>query len=836
MTRRTRRLLLLAVFVTPSWLSSQVLEEGRLADRHRRWLEEVTPLISGVERQAFDALDKDYRRDAFTERFWKVRDPHPETPRNEFRDQWELRLEEARHRFGTLADTRAQVLLLAGEPGFRLHGSCPAHFLPLELWEYPNGPDLPRPVSVVFVRDREHQATFRVWAPEEGLQAILQDEISGPPIDPIEMSGALKKDCLDGEEIALQLERAVSALTLRRLVVKDPDPEWVAAFLGRSTDLGLDAPTFGARLDVTFPGRQRSRTMVQATVRIPVESLLATTAEEGFRFLVDGEVLRQGTLFESFRYRFDLPAESVDGAEIPLVVERYLRPGDYTLILRVEDLLGQSFFRDTRELEVPSVSRQPVVEGATGAVALRADPEPTAYPDSLVAQSAGAIEDHSVTLLRPSIGLHTGNLRVHARTTGGGISKVAFELNGKRLMSKRRPPWSIEVDLGRAPRQHTLKAVAIGEDDLELASDEILLNAGPQRFAVRLVEPEPGGRYTRRLRARAIVDVPRGSRLDRLEFFLNETRLSTLYQAPFAQPLLLPDASEMSYIRAIAYLEDGHSTETVVFINAPAHLDRMDIDLVELYTTVVDRRGRPVEGLSETDFAVFENKVAQQLLRFERAEDLPFHAAVVIDTSTSMVTELDQAEKAALAFFEKIVTPRDRAAVLTFNDRPKLVVPFTSSLEVLAGGLAGLEAEGETALHDSVVYTLYHFGGLRGQRAMILLTDGQDSLSQYSFEESLDFARQTGVAIYAIGLDIPTNEHEARSKLMRFSRETGGQYFFINRGTELDRVYQTIERELRSQYLIAYQSSLENDRSFREIDVRLSDPSLTAKTIKGYKP
>ena len=109
-------------------------------------------------------------------------------------------------------------------------------------------------------------------------------------------------------------------------------------------------------------------------------------------------------------------------------------------------------------------------------------------------------------------------------------------------------------------------------------------------------------------------------------------------------------------------------------------------------------------------------------------------------------------------------------------------------------------------------------------------------MSQFTFSEALDFARQTGVAIYAIGLDIPSNEHEARNKLMRLSRETGGQYFFISRGAELDRVYQTIEQELRSQYLIAYQSSLTDDDSFRDIEVRLSDPTHTAKTLKGYLP
>lgn len=830
MTRRTRRLLLLALFISPTCLASEAPVEDRLADRHRHWLEEVTPIITPAERDAFDTLDRDYRRDAFVERFWKARDPHPETARNEFRDLWDERIEAARQRFGTLADSRAQILLLGGEPRSRLRGSCPDLLLPIEIWAYAPGPHLPRPVTVVFFKERQRQESFRIWSPTESARVLLREGETTLPIEPDGLFAAPVKGCRDGAEIEGHLERAVSAATFRELAVTDPGPEWVAAFLGRSTDLDSAAQTFAARLEITFPGRHRSRTVVQATIAIPFESLLEAGEDQDLRFLVDGEILRHGELFESFRYRFDLPPAPGAAAEVPLVLQRYLRPGDYTLIVRVEDLVGRSFFRETRQLEVPPVSRRPLIEPAAAPATVPgqtpAGPAPTAPPS----------EDHSITLLRPPAGLHTGNLRVHARTTGEGVAKVAFELDGKRLMSKRRPPWSIEIDLGRAPSRHTLRAVAIDDDGHELATDQILVNAGPQRFAVRLVEPEPGGRYAGSLRARAVVDLPRGSRLDRLEFFLNEKRLSTLFQPPFVQPLPLPDDAAMAYVRAVAYLDDGHSTESVVFINAPAHLDRLDIDLVELYTTVVDRRGRPVEGLAQSDFSVFENDVAQRILRFERAENLPFHAAVVIDTSTSMVSELDQAEKAALTFFQKIVTPRDRAAVLTFNDRPRLVVPFTNSLEMLAGGLAGLHAEGETALHDAVVSTLYHFGGLRGQRAMILLSDGQDSMSQFTFSEALDFARQTGVAIYAIGLDIPSNEHEARNKLMRLSRETGGQYFFISRGAELDRVYQTIEQELRSQYLIAYQSSLTDDDSFRDIEVRLSDPTHTAKTLKGYLP
>ena len=134
-------------------------------------------------------------------------------------------------------------------------------------------------------------------------------------------------------------------------------------------------------------------------------------------------------------------------------------------------------------------------------------------------------------------------------------------------------------------------------------------------------------------------------------------------------------------------------------------------------------------------------------------------------------------------------------------------MPFTNDHEVLAGGLAGLTAEGETALHDSLVYALHYFSGLRGKRALILLSDGEDVGSAYTFDEALDFARRTGVPIYTIGLGVAQRDAMARTKLVRLAQDTGGRSFFIDSAEGLTSVYKRIETELRAQYLIAYQSS-----------------------------
>jgi Ca-activated chloride channel family protein len=174
---------------------------------------------------------------------------------------------------------------------------------------------------------------------------------------------------------------------------------------------------------------------------------------------------------------------------------------------------------------------------------------------------------------------------------------------------------------------------------------------------------------------------------------------------------------------------------------------------------------------------------------------------------------------------------------MTFNDAPQLVVRFTSDTEVLAGGLAGLVAEGETALYDSVIFALHYLAGGSGKRAVVVLTDGEDSSSTYTFEDAINFARHTGVAIYVIGLGLPSDP-QARSHVSQLATETGGDTYFIDRVDQLGRVYDGIQQELRSQYLIGYQSSNSDKPAdqFRRVEVRVDRKGVEAKTIRGYFP
>lgn len=832
---------------------ASALEAKDLPEEHRAWLDEVDAIITKEERAAFLNLEKDYQRDAFIERFWQARDPFRDTVRNEMRETWTARVDQARVSFGSLKEDRARFFLLNGPPAARLEGQCSGTTWPIEIWAYQRSERIHEDV-VLFVFYRPFaQGPWKLWYPDEGLSRLMQFAPVGTSTQAL--LEELEHNCMQRDDIAAALATVVrrGRMDFQRTLDEALAPiaptsrEWVATFNSYSTDLPADSAALVAELTVAYPGRRQSRSVMQGTLAIATEHLKAAdnAGARSFDFQLNGEVLIGKKLFDAFRYKFNVPMvaeagapEPADGVAgtppgaaaipptIPLVFERFLRPGKYTLILKLEDLNGGGYFRKMLEIEVPTVE---------GPVA----PEPDAFSAGIFAEANAALStlDNTIRLVPPRGELQAGLVRFDTLTTGTAISDVQFDLDGRAILRKNKPPYSVELDLGQVPRTRTLRATAFDDAGKEVAWDEIQVNASSHRFRVRLIEPRRGVHYDRSLRAEAEVEIPEDGTLDRVEFFVNETLVATLYQEPFTQAIALPPDGTIAYVRAVAYQVDGNQTEDLVFVNAPDNLEEVEVQFVELYTSVLDRENRPVRDLDQDDFRILEDDVPQQLARFERLENLPVHVAVMLDVSASMEQNLPQTKAAALEFFEHVITPKDRGALIVFNDHPLLAVKLTNQLQALAGGLAGVKAERGTSLYDSVVFSLFYFNGVKGQRAIVLLSDGKDEGSRFNFDETLDFARRAGVAIYTIGLDIPRSESEARKVLKKLADETGGRDFFIKDTAELKGIYDAIQVELRSRYLLAYQSTnATRELRFRVVDLDVTRSGLEAKTIRGYYP
>jgi Ca-activated chloride channel homolog len=816
--------------------------QAALPEIYRTWLDEVGLLMTKDERVAFLNLDKDYQRDSFMERFWDVRDPYPDTARNELRERWETRVSTARERYGDLKEDRSKMLLLNGPPAAAIIAKCTGTLWPLEAWFYDGSDKVREPFALLFIQ-RFGSGPYRLWFPGEGIQGLVQQGGIGfnTPDAGGDLLTQVRSGCRNGDDVAAALSLILrqgfmayaSLLSKIEAPPVPPKSEWLATFASYSTDLPEGANPFRAEVTLNYPARRQSRTVVQGLVKVPLAE--AGKAEIGgvasYNLLLTGEVLRGRKLFEAFRYKFDFPAAGLAPGEtyLPMVFERFLRPGDYTIIIKLEDLNSHKFHRQAVTAVVPSVETP--------------EPNPTALdPESsrLFAEANTTITsgENTLRILRPPAGdLLTGLVRFDTLTTGKKPYEVKFFLNGKPILAKRSPPYGVELDLGDLPRVHQLRVASLDPQGQELASDELRINTNPNRFAVRFVEPKTGRIYKQSVRAEVDVEVPEGEVVERVELFLNDTRVATLYQPPYTQALQLPPGDEISYLRAVAYLVDGNSTERVAFVNAPEILEQVEVSFVELFTTAIDKAGRPVPGLTQADFKIEEDGTPQELMRFEKVENLPVHVEVMLDLSASMEANLEDARQAALAFLEKAVTPKDRGAIVTFNDRPTLAVKLTSDPAALAAGLAGLKAERGTALYDSLVFGLYYLSAVKGQRAVLVLSDGNDESSKFSFDDTLDYARRTGIAVYTIGLGLGRGERDARKKLQRIADETGGQAFVIESIAELPSIYDQVLLELRSKYYLAYQSTnTAPAEKFRTVEVKVARSGVEAKTIRGYYP
>ena len=811
------------------------------AERFRAWLADVDPLITSRERETFLSLSADGDREAFIQRFWEVRDPFPSTSRNEAKERWEERLPDAHRRWGGTGDDRARAYLLNGEPDGIVSGQCDG--TPLELWAYEPRFQVQFRTVLVFLPGTA-EGPSRLWSPGHGpdlLAAIQDHRCVGDPAA-VEAFTWLRRAGKTANEVVAQ--RAFTAPRPREWVSEFHPVAKTAPALVRPA-----VPAGPAHLDIDFPGDGLVRMMVLPDDAAPLPG--------GMReMILRGRVLRGTETVDAFRYHFDsLPSVTTSR---PLAFERRLRPGRYRIELEMEAPASGRVYKVERELAVPEVAASlPVPPGpaplaiATApvapAAANRATPELTPEVRRLFAEADAelAAPRPGLRLTAPPGQLLAGIQRFEARVESAigaegapeesQIQRVAFSLDGKPLLTRNHPPYTVQIDLGKVPRAHRLVAQGLDGRGQVLASDELVFNAGAQRFAVRLVEPRSGRTYRHSLRARVEVEAPADHGVERVELYLGEQRVATLYQPPFIQPMALPEEAAVGYVRAVAYLNDGTSAEATELLNAPGAAEPMNIHLVELYTHVADKSGRPFEGLNASDLQIFEDGVRQSLRQMEKVDDSPLKLVTLIDNSGSMRPRLDAARRTALDFLRRTLRPKDEAAVITFNKAPRVAVGLTGNLAALAAGLDGLMADDETALWDSVIFSLYYLGGASGQRAVLVLSDGEDRISRFHFDDALESARRAGIALYAVGIDLPPGD--AADRLSRLAAETGGRSFSVKTMDELPAAYAAIERDLRARYRITYQSSnTKPGEAFRAVRVQVDKPGVEARTISGYYP
>jgi Ca-activated chloride channel homolog len=267
---------------------------------------------------------------------------------------------------------------------------------------------------------------------------------------------------------------------------------------------------------------------------------------------------------------------------------------------------------------------------------------------------------------------------------------------------------------------------------------------------------------------------------------------------------------------------------------------------VNLPVSVLDKDGRPIDGLKQENFQVFEDKVQQTIKTF-RHEDIPLSLGLVIDNSGSMRNKRERVNSAALAFVRES-NPDDETFIVNFDDSAYLEQDFTGSIGDLVDALDNIDARGETALYDAIYLSADHVkAGKKDKKAILLITDGEDNVSKYKFEKVVETLRQSKVTLYAIGLLEEDDQRgglfhappskKAKLDLVKFAEITGGQAFFPKNLDEVEDITKRIAHDIRNHYTITYTPTNANlDGSYREITVKVTPPKNVGKITWHAKP
>ena len=288
---------------------------------------------------------------------------------------------------------------------------------------------------------------------------------------------------------------------------------------------------------------------------------------------------------------------------------------------------------------------------------------------------------------------------------------------------------------------------------------------------------------------------------------------------------------------------------TTGFVNVRAQTSRpifrVGVDIVSLNVTVTDAARRYVGDLNRDDFVVLEEGAPQNVVFF-RKTDVPLALALLLDTSASMEQALATAQEAAIGFARQL-GPADVAMLIDFDSKVQVLAHFTSDRSELEEAVRRTMAGGSTSLYNAVYIALKELSrikledeqqGLR-RRAIILLSDGEDTSSLVSFDELLDLASRSDTMIYTIGLGSADSSgrrtfQDAQFVLRRLAQQTGGRAFFPQAARDLAGVYGEIRDELSSQYLLAYESGSQKNGQWRRVNVRVNRPNITVRARQGY--
>jgi VWFA-related protein len=297
--------------------------------------------------------------------------------------------------------------------------------------------------------------------------------------------------------------------------------------------------------------------------------------------------------------------------------------------------------------------------------------------------------------------------------------------------------------------------------------------------------------------------------------------------------------------------QDGQGTQEPPQANGTL---KVESKLVQVFATVRDRHNEIMENLTKDDFKIFEDNTPQKITYFGKESDMPITLAILMDTSASMSNILNGEKAAASDFVHEIMRKKDEAVVISFDTDENLLADFTEDPAVLtrainraeinvdASGIGGTPGTvpsrgGGTNLYDAVYLACHdELGAEAGRKAVIVLSDAEDTGSKMSIDEAIESAQRTDAVIHVILISDPgATEGYGYGVAVQMARETGGRVIPVHNDKTMNKAFDEISEELRSQYVLGYTpSNPARDGTYRKIKVETTESDTKILARKGY--
>ncbi|HEX6085274.1 MAG TPA: VWA domain-containing protein [Thermoanaerobaculia bacterium] len=531
---------------------------------------------------------------------------------------------------------------------------------------------------------------------------------------------------------------------------------------------------------------------------------------------IQGSFMQDGRVIRNFRYRIpeDRPSKISTVQTFPA--------GN----LQVEVRLMQENGPEGEVLVLNKVLADTVVLEKSGRpyVASAEDGAEAVFAEGVVPESVGA-----VVIQAPQRDV-APNLFIVNVDVQAPVVRVEFFVEGKKILARNSPPYRAELDLGKLPKRVEVRAVGYDKAGRYVDADAFIVNERETPLEVKITRTETPDAVSH---FKLSVMNPKGTNLREVTLYAGDEKLITWDRPPYALDLPTKRLAGVQFVRAAAIDETGYEASDLLFLDGQRFMETMEVNLVELPVSVSDRSGVPVANLEAKNFTVLENAKPMKIANFNFAANLPISVGVLIDHSGSMEKRMDDVKAAATSFFRRTMRRNDRAFIAAFATDPARTTPFVSEVSTLETQVAAIpKPAGGTALYDAIVTGLYRFRNVQGRKALIILTDGEDTTSRLAWNDMLAYARASRVPLYFVAVGMTHN-----GAMKTLAAETGGVAYFVRNPKNLDETYAELEKDLRSQYLLSYYTeSSKNDQAYRSIEVKVDRPDARVRTIRGFIP